>query len=72
MSRVDLSGIVMGLIFIAIGSAFLLERLGIWTVDGRIIWPAILIGLGVSVLVRAATRPDRHKHSDSPETGQTA
>ena len=56
MSRVDVSGMVMGLLFIAIGAAFLLDRLGYWSVDARVLWPAVLIGLGVSVLVGAAFR----------------
>jgi hypothetical protein len=54
MPRLDSTGIVAGLIFIAIGGAVMLDRLDIWTVDMKLVWPAVLIALGLVVLGRAA------------------
>ena len=51
--RLDATGMVAGLVFIALGGAFLLDHLDIWTVDMRYAWPVVLIGLGVVVLGRA-------------------
>jgi hypothetical protein len=51
--RLDATGIVAGLIFIAIGGAFVLDRLDLWTVDLRYLWPAVLIALGAIVMLRA-------------------
>jgi hypothetical protein len=51
--RLDATGIVAGLLFIAVGGAFMLDRLDVWTVDLRYLWPAVLIALGAVVLLRA-------------------
>jgi hypothetical protein len=49
--------IVAGLLFIALGVLFLLDRAGGIHLDARWVWPVLLIGLGVAGLVR--TRPRR-------------
>lgn len=59
MSRVDLSSVVMGLLFIGLGTAFLLDRLEVVTLDFAVVWPVVLIGLGLSVLMGAARRTRR-------------
>lgn len=59
MSRIDLSSVVMGLLFIGLGTAFLLDRLDIVTLDFAVVWPVVLIGLGLSVLVGATRRARR-------------
>lgn len=59
MSRIDLSSVVMGLLFIGLGTAFLLDRLDVVTLDFAVVWPVVLIGLGLSVLVGAARRARR-------------
>ena len=46
------SSIVLGLLFMGLGVAFLLDRVGNFDLDGRWVWPVLLIGLGVSGLVR--------------------
>ena len=51
--HLDATGMIAGLLFIAIGGTFVLDRLDIWTVDHRFVWPAVLIALGVAVLMRA-------------------
>jgi hypothetical protein len=55
-ARIDAGGIIVGLLFLALGAAFLLDALGYWHVRLEVIWPAVLIALGLAVLVRAARR----------------
>jgi signal transduction histidine kinase len=47
---------VAGVLFAFIGTGFLLESLGIWTVDIVYIWPLCLIAIGISVLIGRAKR----------------
>jgi len=44
--------------WILVGTAFLLDHLGIWRVSWNVIWPLALIGLGVMMLMNAL---DRHR-----------
>ncbi|HXF35942.1 MAG TPA: hypothetical protein VNO17_02030 [Actinomycetota bacterium] len=46
----------LGLFFVAAGVVFLLERLGVLAVGGRLLLPLLLIGLGVALLVTARRR----------------
>jgi hypothetical protein len=48
--------IVLGLLFIGLGVAFLLDRVGNFDLDGRWIWPILLIGLGIAGVVRSRPR----------------
>jgi hypothetical protein len=41
----------MGLFFVAIGVAFLLDRLGAWTIRAEYLPPLLLIALGIAVLL---------------------
>lgn len=45
------SALVAGVLFIAAGVVFLLERLGVWDVSLRVLGPVLLITLGVAIVV---------------------
>jgi Domain of unknown function (DUF5668) len=51
--RPDRASIAFGLFFAAVGVAFLLDRLDVWTIRARYLPPIVLIALGVAVLVGA-------------------
>ena len=55
MTRVhlDATGMIAGLLFVAIGAVIVLDRLEVWAVDYRFVWPAVLIAIGAAVLLRA-------------------
>jgi signal transduction histidine kinase len=51
------SRVLAGVFFTLTGLGFLLESLGVWTVDLVYLWPVLLIGIGVSFLLgKARTR----------------
>lgn len=54
--EVKSSRFVAGVLFALIGTGFLLESLGVWTVDLVYLWPLILIAIGISVLIGKAKR----------------
>ena len=54
--RFNLSGVVMGLIFIALGAVFLLDRLEVWDLRFEVVWPGVLVGVGVLVVLGALLR----------------
>lgn len=45
-----------GSFFIAAGALFLLERLGILEIRASVLWPVLLIALGVALLLAARRR----------------
>jgi hypothetical protein len=45
------SAVVWGLFFIVAGTAFLLDRLDVWTLRGRYVVPVLLIVLGAAILL---------------------
>ena len=45
-----------GIFFIVAGAVFLLERLGIFEVRAAVLWPLLLIALGLAVLFAARRR----------------
>ena len=57
--RRDRAAIVFGVFFVVVGVAFLLDRLGVWTVRARYLPPILLIAFGVAVLLgaRRSARP---------------
>lgn len=55
----DRTSIVAGLVFIVLGVLFLLERAGVLDVQPAYVWPLLLIGLGVAVLLGG--RRERHR-----------
>lgn len=48
-----------GLIFIALGVLFLLDTLDVTNLRRDVLWPAMLIALGVAVIISAAWRARR-------------
>ena len=57
--RFDVGQFVMGLIFIGIGTAFLLDRLDIWTPRFDVLLPAAVIAIGIAVLLGALLNRSR-------------
>ncbi len=51
----DATSLIAGMLFIAIGALFLLDRIDALALDVRWIWPLLLIGLGIAGL--ASSRP---------------
>ena len=47
---------IAGVLFAAIGTGFLLENMGVWTLDLVYLWPLILIAVGISFLLGRARR----------------
>ena len=47
---------IAGILFIGLGIVFLLDRLDVWTVRTRFIWPIVLIALGVAIIARSSQR----------------
>jgi hypothetical protein len=45
-----------GVFFIVAGVVFLLERLGVFEIRAAVLWPLLLITLGLAVLVAARRR----------------
>ena len=66
--RSQRAALVWGILFIALGAGFLGERLGLFRMSGRIIFPALLIGFGIALLVghdddrRRRRVPFTHEH----------
>ncbi|MBW8826460.1 MAG: hypothetical protein JF603_08935 [Acidobacteria bacterium] len=60
MTRHDLDpvSLVAGVVFTAIAAVSLLDHANVVDVQGKWVWPVLLIGLGLAGLV-AALRPDR-------------
>ncbi len=54
----DLVSLVPGLLFAAIGTAALVDRADLLVVDWTLVWPVVLIGLGLLLLV---SRPRRSR-----------
>lgn len=51
------SALVAGVFFIAVGVAFLLERLGVWDVSLRVLGPVLLITLGIAIALGGRAQP---------------
>jgi hypothetical protein len=49
--RGNRTAVVWGLFFIAVGIAFLLDRLDVWTLRARYVLPVLLIVLGAAILL---------------------
>ncbi len=54
--RFDAGGVIAGLVFIALGAVFLLDRLEVWDLRFDVIWPAVLVGAGVLLVLGALLR----------------
>ena len=55
-SRSDAGGVIIGLVFVVLGIAFLLDRLDVWSLDLGLVWPVLLIALGASILLSGLLR----------------
>jgi hypothetical protein len=47
----DRSAIAWGIVFTVLGIGFLLEALDVWDLRPEVIWPSLLIGLGLAVIL---------------------
>lgn len=45
------SAVIFGIFFIVAGAAFLLDRLEVWDLRARYLFPLVLIVLGVAILL---------------------
>jgi hypothetical protein len=52
----DSGALGFGIFFIVAGAVFLLERLGVLEIRAAVLWPLLLIALGVALLVAAWRR----------------
>ena len=52
----DLASVIAGLLFVALGAVFLLDRLEVWEARLSVVLPLVVIGLGVALLLGALLR----------------
>ncbi|MEX0863478.1 MAG: hypothetical protein WD269_01220 [Acidimicrobiia bacterium] len=60
--RLHRGTLLAGVIYLALGVAFLLEAMDIWTVrvaDLRILFPAALVAIGIAVIIGTVARGNR-------------
>ena len=55
-SRVNIGGFATGIVLLLLGVAFLLEELDVWDLNFSVVWPLILIGLGLAIGLGALFR----------------
>jgi hypothetical protein len=53
--KLDRGAVVWGVVFILLGSAYLLDDLGVWSVQITYLWPVLLIAAGVALAGTALT-----------------
>ncbi len=58
---VDVTAAVSGALFVVLGGLFLLDQLDVIVVAPRLVWPLLLIGLGIAVLAGS-----RRSRGDAP------
>lgn len=51
--RFDFAAALVGLVFVALGVAFLLDALDVWELRAGVVISALVIGLGVAMLAGA-------------------
>lgn len=51
--RLNAGSVVIGVVFFVLGVGFLLDSLEVWDVRLGYVWPVLLIGLGLSIILRA-------------------
>lgn len=54
--RFDANGFLMGLLLMAAGALFLLDRLGVLQLRADIVWPSAVIAVGAIVVLKALLR----------------
>jgi hypothetical protein len=52
----DPGALGFGIFFVVVGVVFLLERLGVFELRAAVLWPVLLIVLGVALLIAARRR----------------
>lgn len=52
----DAGALGFGIFFVVVGVLFLLERLGVFELRAAVLWPVLLIALGVALLIAAWRR----------------
>jgi len=62
-------GLVFGLVLLVVGAALLLQNTGALDVDWNLLWPLLLIGVGVIVLAAALLGPRREPWQGAPGDG---
>lgn len=62
----DRVGLGIGLFFVAAGVLFLLEGLDVLRVRAAYLWPLLLIGLGVALLLGGIRREEPERAAASP------
>lgn len=55
----DLTSLIAGIVFVAVGAFFLADQFQTLDLQVRWVWPAVLIGLGVALLVPRRNGTDR-------------
>lgn len=58
-SKPDLAGLGFGVFFVVVGAAFVLHELEVWELQLAYLFPLLLIGVGVSMLVGWAATTTR-------------
>lgn len=51
VERLNVTAVVLGLLFVAIGALFLLDEYDVITLDGYYIVPLLVIGVGLAILL---------------------
>jgi len=54
--RFNPAGVIAGLLFIALGTALLLQHLDVWELELDVVLPVVLVGVGVLVVIGALLR----------------
>ncbi|MBV2367184.1 hypothetical protein ACFPZ0_23780 [Streptomonospora nanhaiensis] len=68
--RTDWGSLIAGLLFIVLGTAFILGGPGRWGLDTVWIVPVVAVGLGIAGVARAlAASRDRHGPTESGRPG---
>jgi hypothetical protein len=68
--EVNVTALVSGLVFIALGLLFLLERLAVLDISARYVVPVLLVGLGVGILFGSRRRDPDARPAEPPEPKQ--
>lgn len=65
-----LDTLISGLLFIVIGTAFLLDALDVWTIRIERLWPVALVAVGLAILLggrKASPEPPSDDAGPAPQ-----
>ena len=65
--RYRLGTMIAGLFFVVMGTLFLLDELDVIDMQAKVIWPAMLIGLGAAVVAGSVPGRARDSRDSGPE-----